>query len=70
VPAATLVLLVPYFFVSVAVERWVLRQCWRTLPLSRVALAAWAGNAVTYCGLGFWAWYQLQAAVHGRPGAG
>lgn len=48
IPAATLVLLVPYFFVSVFVERWWLRRRLADVPVARIAFAAWIGNLVTY----------------------
>jgi hypothetical protein len=51
IPAATLVLLVPYFFVSVFVERFWLRRRFNECEIGRVALAAWAANFVTYAGL-------------------
>lgn len=48
IPAATLVLLVPYFFVSVAVERLVLRKVWKSESSRTVAAFAWLANGVTY----------------------
>jgi hypothetical protein len=70
VPAATLVLLVPYFFVSLAVERWMMLMRWRNLPRSRVFSAAWIGNVVTYCGLATWASYLLYRGVRAHTATG
>jgi hypothetical protein len=63
IPAATLVLLVPYFFVSVLVERWMMIRRWRELPRGRVALAAWVGNGVTYLGFAVWTGWLLYRAL-------
>ncbi|MGC3970007.1 MAG: hypothetical protein QM775_22580 [Pirellulales bacterium] len=51
VPAATLVLLVPYFLASVFIERWLLRQLFPDLETGRVSRAAWIANVVSYGGL-------------------
>jgi hypothetical protein len=66
VPAATLVLLIPYFFASLLIERWWMVRRWRNLPESRVALAAWVGNFVTYGGLALWAGYHLYYGLQGH----
>ncbi|MEM7807781.1 MAG: hypothetical protein AAF561_06690 [Planctomycetota bacterium] len=54
VPAATLVLLVPYFFVSVFFERWWLLRRLKPLPRQRLLLTVWIGNTLTYSGLFVW----------------
>ncbi len=51
IPTATLVLLVPYFLVSVLFERAVLVGMWRDQPRGRVTSVAWLANAASYAGL-------------------
>jgi hypothetical protein len=70
VPAATLVLLVPYFFVSVVVERWWLRRQFREVKVARIATAAWIANAITYGGLAVYTVLWLRRALAGEPAAG
>ncbi|TWT72663.1 hypothetical protein [Crateriforma conspicua] len=48
IPAATLVLLVPYFFVSVFTERLVLQYLWNDSPKSVVNRICWTANSTTY----------------------
>jgi hypothetical protein len=67
VPAATLILLIPYFFVSVFVERWWLRKRFSTGGVARVAVAAWVSNAVTYGGLAIYTALWLRRALPGHP---
>ncbi len=60
IPTATLVLLVPYFLVSVFAERWVLGLMMRNVDRLIIRKAAWRMNAVTYgmfvlgTGIGLW----------------
>ncbi len=70
VPAATLVLLVPYFFVSVFVERRWLRKRFREVGLGRVATAAWVANVITYGSLAVYTVMWLRRAFAGEPAAG
>ena len=70
IPAATLVLLVPYFFVSLFVERWMMLRRWKELPRARVSLAAWIGNVVTYVGFAAWTGYHLYRALPSHSEAG
>ena len=51
VPAATLVLLIPYFLVSVYIERFVLVRVWKDESHKRVSKVSWSSNGVTYLGL-------------------
>ena len=51
IPAATMILLVPYFLVSVFVERWLMRRQLPNVESSRVTRAVWLANAVSYGGL-------------------
>jgi hypothetical protein len=48
IPTATLVLLVPYFFASVFVERLVLVRVWKTQPADKVRTANWRANLASY----------------------
>jgi len=48
IPAATLVLLVPYFVVSVFLERFVLRKMWKDAGQAMTSKAAWSMNAASY----------------------
>jgi hypothetical protein len=48
VPTAAMVLMVPAFFVSVFVERLVLRLCWGEMPGSERRRFAWLANATSY----------------------
>ncbi len=64
IPAATLVLLIPYFFASVAIERFVLSKRWKpdsTMPLSAFT---WQANGLTYgllaLGAGVFLWEALR----------
>jgi hypothetical protein len=70
VPAATLVLLVPYFFVSVFVERWWLKRRFTDVATTRVAAAAWVGNLVTYGAFAVYTVLWLRRALPGQPAAG
>lgn len=69
IPAATLVLLVPYFFVSLFVERWWLKRSFGEVTYARVTLAAWVGNLVTYGTFGVYTFLWLRGAL-GQPGSG
>jgi hypothetical protein len=70
IPAATLILLVPYFLVSVFVERWLLRRQFRDVEPRRVSRAAWLANAVSYGGLAAYTAYWLLRAFPGDAAAG
>ena len=48
ISAATMVLLVPYFFVSVLFERLVLRYLWDGPPRSMIDRICWKANSITY----------------------
>ena len=48
IPAATLVLLVPYFFASVYSERIALRFLWADIPRETIRGFTWLGNLITY----------------------
>jgi hypothetical protein len=69
VPAATLVLLVPYFFVSVFVERWWLRRRFREVGVARIATTAWIANAITYGGFAVYTVLWLRRALAGESTA-
>ena len=55
IPAATLILLIPYFLVSVYVEHAVLRSQFAKVEPGRIARAVWLANVVTYGGLAAYA---------------
>lgn len=59
IPAATLVLLIPYFVVSVAIERRILLKSWSRLPRSGVTTACWLSNLASYSFLFAWAVYDF-----------
>ncbi len=48
IPAATLVLLVPYYFASVAIERLVLRTMWKHDGAQQLSSIVWQANGLTY----------------------
>jgi hypothetical protein len=48
IPLATLVLLLPYFLVSVYTENRVLRRMWNEEPRTVVSRVAWLSNTTTY----------------------
>jgi len=48
IPAATLALLVPYFFASVFIERFILRKVWKGETENEIPSFAWAANGITY----------------------
>lgn len=69
VSIAALVLLIPYFLVSVLAEYLVLRCAWNAQPGSTVARATWRMNLVSYAALAVlvivwlcWEWMQYQPA--------
>jgi hypothetical protein len=66
IPVASLVLLVPYFFVSVFSERLVLLRLWKDKPRSSVSQVAWIGNVITYGLLAAFALWQLFSAMRLR----
>lgn len=63
VPAATFVLLVPYFLVSVYTERWLLRRQFQNVDSHLVSRATWIANAVSYGALAVCTVYWLLRAV-------
>jgi len=69
VPAATLVLLVPYFLASVWIERITLYRAWKTEERRRVARVALVANIVSYTGLAavvvIWLWRAITAHESG-----
>ena len=64
IPAATIVLLVPYFLVSLAIEKRMMLRRWPSLPPSRVVAAAWLGNLATYAALAAWAFVKFHQGLH------
>jgi hypothetical protein len=70
VPAATLILLGPYFLVSVFVERWLLRRQFRDVEPGRITRAAWLANAASYGGLAAYTVFWLVRALPGGAAAG
>ena len=48
VPVASLYLLIPAFFASVFVERWICSAFWRDLPKSRLRRYSWYAHFVSY----------------------
>ncbi len=48
IPTATLVLLLPYFFVTVYVERLVLAKLWKSHPRQLVRDFSWKANLTSY----------------------
>jgi hypothetical protein len=65
IPAATLVLLVPYFLTSVIVERWLMRRLFSHVDQGKIRRVAWAANGVTYSGLAAYTAYWLMRALAG-----
>jgi hypothetical protein len=65
IPAATLVLLVPYFFVSVFSERWWLLRRFGRRAFFRVAITSWLANALTYTGLAVYTivWFERGVSI-------
>jgi len=64
IPAATLVLLLPYFLVSIFIERWLLRRTFPDIEPYRLNLAAWLTNAASYGGLAALTAYWLYDAIY------
>lgn len=66
-PAASLVLLVPFFFVSALVESALVSRLWKDLPRRRVRAATWIANALSYAGLVVYAagWLLFAIGRHG-----
>ncbi|WP_168567266.1 hypothetical protein [Crateriforma spongiae] len=48
IPAATLTLLVPYFFASVFIERLILCRVWKGAPEDGIPTFVWRANGLTY----------------------
>ena len=48
VPAASVVLLIPSFFISVLLERWVLRRLWAGRDRASVNQTVWSANLASY----------------------
>jgi uncharacterized protein (TIGR03067 family) len=73
VPAATLILLVPYFLISVYCERRLLNLQFSDVDRGRVARASWLANGVTYGALaavaGVWLWGGLVKAERQSGGS-
>ena len=63
IPAASAALLVPYFFVSVLVERWWLLGRLTEVPRRPLLRAVWLGNGLTYALLFGWAYYSFWRAT-------
>lgn len=70
IPAATLVLLVPYFLVSVLAERWLLLRQLPDVDPGRVTRAAWLANVVSYGGLTACTIHWLMRSLPGGTTAG
>lgn len=68
--AATLVLLIPYFWASVQIERWVLSRRFRGLDRAQISRAVWRANALSYGGLALFTLARLMLALtaSARPG--
>jgi hypothetical protein len=70
VPAAALVLLVPYFLASVFLEVWVMRRTFPDVDSGNVCQAAWLVNSLSYSGLAaYTAFWLLRALAGGSAGA-
>jgi hypothetical protein len=52
IPAATLVLLVPYFFASVIIEQFALKKIWKADVPTCLSAFVWQANGLTYGLLG------------------
>lgn len=66
VPAASLVLLVPCFAVSVVVEAWTLSRLWPTTDRKRIWGATWVANLLSYALLFAYAAIRLCQALGAR----
>jgi hypothetical protein len=67
--AATLVLLVPYYFVSVWVEGWIMRRIWKSREKAEVMAASRRANAASYALLAAATimWLIVTARKYGWP---
>lgn len=63
VPAATIVLLIPYFLASVQAERWFLKSRFADTPAADLVRAVWLSNAASYGCLLMYAIWWLQTSV-------
>ena len=63
IPTAALVLLVPYFFISVVIERFALNVVWKLESKGTVWRIAWFASGASYAILallvGYWLWDAL-----------
>jgi hypothetical protein len=69
IPAAFLVLIVPYFFVSVMTERWLMGKRLREAPSPQIRRAAWLANLASYTGLALWAAYGVYCNIPSHVGS-
>ena len=63
IPAASLVLLVPSFFISVFAEKLVLRRTWPDVQREKVRKTVWLLNGVSYAALVAFATYRLASSL-------
>ena len=64
IPAASLVLLLPFYLGSVIVEYIALAARWRNLPPKRLLTSVAVANGLSYLALGLYYACQLWLAVH------
>jgi hypothetical protein len=68
-PLATLILLLPYYFVSVRVEAWIMRKFWSPREKADVLMASRRANAASYTLLAAASlvWLIVTGWHYGRP---